>query len=1331
MARSLKIALGIAVLLVLVAGSAPFWAPPLIDWNSQRARLAGLLSEAAGVPVAIRGDIEVESLLPRTRLSVGGIEATTDAGDETATVAIERIDLALAVWPLLDGVLEVTRLRVEGARVAYRIDALGRHHWIERRARAPEPEETAAAPERGEPFIRDVRLGEVGVSDGEFLFSNELTGQTLHATGVSLRATLDALAAPLELAGEFDLNQRRVVLSAALDSPDRLMRGEGARLAATLDSAWLKANVNLETWLAPHLGANGSVDVRAPSVGELAAWLDRPLGQMEDPGELRLSGRVSSTETRTILHALALSSPDWDLTVSGEVVFDEVPTRLALDIEGDRVDLDRYLPEPVEAPRRVRFGRPGMAPDDSALDDPIDLSLLEDLQGEVRIAIEGLKVRNFEIGRTTFLAKLKDRVVDVELGELGLYGGRLVGFMNVDASGAEPDLDAKLAIDRVNLDSFYETHAADSIVGGEINGAINVVSRGWTPRALITALNGAVLLELDQREQDDPARPVISKANVQLLIPENDENPYLLGRLIYNDVGVSLDIETAPLPTIVTERGFALDASLEAGLASLTYKGKVYRSPIVSFDGALMADVASAGRLAKWLGAELPQDPGPVTLKATFESDGTQGRIAEAYIEGQDLKAEVNSDFDFSGPVSKFNLRAKTGVLRLDRYLPQAAEAQSEAPSDDSAKRKTVLLLEDVSNEPLDLAPFRRLLGHIEIASEGVVLPGTVIGGVALGFHSEDGLARLEIEKLEVNESVLTGAAEFDARGAAATADLSLEGSNIDLDNLLDLKGGAPRLGKGDMALQAKTTGASLRALLRNLAPQIDLEVASVALDESRSLEGLVVTARADGLEGPFHLLGDGAFRAADGSAPTVALDVTGDSVAKLLGNETFSFEGGAGFGDVRIEFNAGIETPVTGAEPTLQLRASGGSLTDLASLLETELPAVGPFKVAGRIASGGRKAELSDLDVTLGKSQVSGTLTVEMAEGRPAIAGRLSFANLDVTEYYGDGDLADNAQDGSESGKWIFPDDSLPFELLSEADITDFEVVIASLKVDPDVVISDISSNLTLKDTTLRLSELRGRIYDGEVSGGFKAEQGVALPAVELKLTGENLDYGVFLRAFDITEQVRGRMDIKLALDGVGPSLRTLAASLDGRMDFNARDGEIDREMLGLLAFGTGSILGPLLGEDDRGKLDCIVTTFIFEDGIGDTLVQYYETSIFAMSGKGQIDLKTETLDILYDPVARETSLMKLAVPFRVTGALQSPDVKVDTGGTIVAAAKTAGTIASFINPLVGLGVLAGQAALKDRNGCQTADRIQSGEVQVEKPEERTRSFLRDKDQK
>jgi hypothetical protein len=303
MARRLKIALWILAALLVGLGSAPFWAAPLIDWNSQRQRLAGLLTEALGVAVAIKGDLEVESLLPRAQMSVGRVELVLGAPDESTTVSVERVAVTVRMWPLLDGILDVTSVQIEGIRAAYTIDELGRHQWIERHTPGPhdggdmaDPEapETRVAPDAKQPFIRDVRLGELQVSDAALVYDNRITQQTLRVSEASLRATLASLADPLELSGEFDLNERPVVLTAALNSPNSLIQGEGAHLTAAVKSALLQ-------------GANGSIVVEAPSVGQLAEWLDRPLGQMEDPGALRLSGRVSSTETQAILHALSLA----------------------------------------------------------------------------------------------------------------------------------------------------------------------------------------------------------------------------------------------------------------------------------------------------------------------------------------------------------------------------------------------------------------------------------------------------------------------------------------------------------------------------------------------------------------------------------------------------------------------------------------------------------------------------------------------------------------------------------------------------------------------------------------------------------------------------------------------------------------------------------------------------------------------------------------------------------------------------------------------------------------------------------------------------------------
>jgi len=132
-------------------------------------------------------------------------------------------------------------------------------------------------------------------------------------------------------------------------------------------------------------------------------------------------------------------------------------------------------------------------------------------------------------------------------------------------------------------------------------------------------------------------------------------------------------------------------------------------------------------------------------------------------------------------------------------------------------------------------------------------------------------------------------------------------------------------------------------------------------------------------------------------------------------------------------------------------------------------------------------------------------------------------------------------------------------------------------------------------------------------------------------------------------------------------------------------------------------------------------VTTFEFEDGIGDTLVQYYETSFFAMGGEGKIDLKSETLDFIYNPKGSQTSLMKLAVPFRVSGPMRAPNVNPDTGGTLLKAATTAGIVASFVNPLVGLGVLGASTVIDQTDGCETARAIERGDIPSEESGDET----------
>ena len=572
----------------------------------------------------------------------------------------------------------------------------------------------------------------------------------------------------------------------------------------------------------------------------------------------------------------------------------------------------------------------------------------------------------------------------------------------------------------------------------------------------------------------------------------------------------------------------------------------------------------------------------------------------------------------------------------------------------------------------------------------------------------------------------MTGEIKLDGTSSTAALDVSLEGKRIDFDVLAGFEQEQDQytFGLGDFTVTAHTSGDSQKALVKNFTPLVEARLDSITLGEGRSLDEVSIKVSTDspGSDIRFDMAGALSDQGkADSQA--VALNFTTSPVTDWLADQSFEIQGSAEIGRFHIQMKSEVDHPVTHFEPIIEVTAEGDSLAEIDAILQIGLPIVEPYRIEGRLLFSESKTEVSSFNMTLGRSKASGAFTMATDEERPVVSGQINFDTLDLAELTGDkgrevgvGEQDDAASTDTQVQEWIFSEEPLPFDLLSLVDVPAVEIAIAKLQITPEIAAENVRAEVLLKDGELHLSPVSGQLYDGKIEGDFKASA-AAPNSVDLVLSGTGMDYGAILVAFDITEGLHGRMDVQIDITGQGSSLRTLASGLSGRFDVEAQDGQIDRAMVGVLAFGAGAILGPLFGEDSTGELNCIVTTFEFEDGIGDTLVQYYETSFFAMGGEGKIDLKSETLDFIYNPKGSQTSLMKLAVPFRVSGPILAPTVTPDAGGTILKAATTAGIVASFVNPLVGLGVLGASTVIDQTEGCETARAIKRGDIPREEP--------------
>jgi hypothetical protein len=92
--------------------------------------------------------------------------------------------------------------------------------------------------------------------------------------------------------------------------------------------------------------------------------------------------------------------------------------------------------------------------------------------------------------------------------------------------------------------------------------------------------------------------------------------------------------------------------------------------------------------------------------------------------------------------------------------------------------------------------------------------------------------------------------------------------------------------------------------------------------------------------------------------------------------------------------------------------------------------------------------------------------------------------------------------------------------------------------------------------------------------------------------------------------------------------------------------------------------------------QLRCMTAIYDFTDGNGQARTFVADTGAAVVNGVGAVSLRSETIDMTFEPAAKDLSLAALAVPVHVTGPLGSPDVTPDP---VRATANVAGSAAGL----------------------------------------------------
>ncbi|MCP4329167.1 MAG: AsmA family protein [Alphaproteobacteria bacterium] len=479
---------------------------------------------------------------------------------------------------------------------------------------------------------------------------------------------------------------------------------------------------------------------------------------------------------------------------------------------------------------------------------------------------------------------------------------------------------------------------------------------------------------------------------------------------------------------------------------------------------------------------------------------------------------------------------------------------------------------------------------------------------------------------------------------------------------------------------------------------RVEIQDGSVSFKDGRSgttqsLALKSLTATAESMSSPVQLAVDGTYDATDFSAEGTI------GALRTLNEGPYAVDLKGMIGGAEFAVAGSAAKPLSGDGVEASISVKGDSLAKLAAIAGADAPALGPIDLSAKLVKSGADIGLSEIDARLGPNHISGDIALVLGESRPAINGALTVETLDLTS------LAPPAKDAAgeaPAGRFVFTEDPLPLDGLHAVD-ADLELRIGSAILASGLRAENLRAAIKLANGRLTLSPLVTGLSGGTVDINLDLNDSKGPPRINARLDARAIDFGRLLKDMDLSQDVTGKLDGKAAIQGAGASPRAIASGLNGSLEIVRGQGTIDDRLFRIAAAGLDDILSPMMGEDDKMKLNCLAIKFDIVDGLATSKALIVDTDAFTILGGGTIDLKTEEIDLTFDTESKGVNLTSLATAFNVHGTLAQPSASPDAAAMAVGAAKIAGTVFMPIPAIVSM-IGDSQLSGSDQNPCLVA---------------------------
>ncbi|MCK5668807.1 MAG: AsmA family protein, partial [Gammaproteobacteria bacterium] len=275
--------------------------------------------------------------------------------------------------------------------------------------------------------------------------------------------------------------------------------------------------------------------------------------------------------------------------------------------------------------------------------------------------------------------------------------------------------------------------------------------------------------------------------------------------------------------------------------------------------------------------------------------------------------------------------------------------------------------------------------------------------------------------------------------------------------------------GKGNWVLESKKTEAkpapapeSDAALPAVVVNELHIENAKIIYKDGvtgkvTNVEIEKIVTESDSFNDPLSLL----MKIAYNEIP-IQIEGTLGALNQLTANDKYPIDLMINVSDAKIGLKGQVAKPMEGKGIDLALSFNVDSLSKLSKLAGSELPALGPISLTGKLSDGDGSYSIKSMKLQAGKTDLSGDLTAIVSGKRPALTAKLNSNLIDLVELSGGEAAAEKAA----KKERVFSPEPLPLEGLKSVNAN---VTINAQKIQ--------TSSLALGKTMIVLSLQNGNL--------------------------------------------------------------------------------------------------------------------------------------------------------------------------------------------------------------------------------------------------------------